>query len=413
METSDESRLLSLPMELLTRITNMLKDESLSTLRLTCKTLEGATFDRFAKTFSTTYCCVYYNSRWLSLKKCLNGPSRLVRRLGYINFTTNPLERHHYTEMQIAPGEEFDDNRAAQKQFDISGADEDELYEPLYADRQASTALIHSVLLNLKMLASYVPFAFDLADTRIFRDSFEDGIVFHYDIFLAIASTYCPVGELVLSRRCLDGMEEFMTHLSTRFLSCTSAMRAFTFKSTDFFDDEFGKSLDEGMLEFLANILRSAHYLFSLTLELGEYRSLDNSLAITHTLLFANDLDHVENLCLQFMVVSEKDLLKVIASCKTELTIFNIGGIQLVESDEGWVAIFRSLTTAPKLDFIRFNCLSTKDTAGAASAPNLDFENIKRNDKFERTLLLLETRREVTAGLQDLLKSPLLYTVET
>ena len=125
METSDESRLLSLPMELLTRITNMLNDESLPTLRITCKTLEGATFDRFAKTFSTTYCCVYYNSRWLSLKKCLNGPLRLVRRLGYINFTTNPLERHHYTEMQIAPGEEFDDIRAAQKQFDFNEADRD------------------------------------------------------------------------------------------------------------------------------------------------------------------------------------------------------------------------------------------------------------------------------------------------
>ena len=110
MATSDESRLLSLPMELLTRITNLLNDETLPTLRLTCKTLEGATFDSFAKTFSTTYCCMYYKSRWLSLKKFLHGSPRLVRRLGYINFTTNPLERHHYTEMQIAPAEGFDES---------------------------------------------------------------------------------------------------------------------------------------------------------------------------------------------------------------------------------------------------------------------------------------------------------------
>ena len=258
-----------------------------------------------------------------------------------------------------------------------------------------------------------MPFAFDLADTRFFRDYFdEDGTVFHYDIFLAIASTFCPVGELVLSRRCLDGIEEFIAYLGTRFLSCTSAMRAFTFKSTDFFDEEFGESLDEGKFEFLANILRSAYCLCSLTLELGEYPTCDNFLAIPNTLLFANDLDHVENLCLQFMFVSEKQLLKVIASCKTKLTIFNIGGIQLVESDEGWVAIFRSLTTAPKLNFIRFSCLGTSDAAGATSAPNLDFQNIKHSDELERTHLLLETRREVTAGLQDLLKGPLLYTVE-
>lgn len=392
----------------------MLNDESLPTLRLTCKTLEGATFDRFAKTFSTTYCCMYYKSRWLSLKKFLHGSPRLVRRLGYINFTTNPLERHRFTEMQIAPAEGFDDIHAAQKQFDISEADEDELYELLYADQQASTALIHGVLLDLERVAPYVPFAFDLSNTRFFRDRFEDdGMVFHYDIFLAIASNHCPVGELILSRRCLDGIEEFAAHLGTRFLSCTSAMRAFTFKSTDFLDDEFGQTLDEGKLKFLADILCSAYDLFSLTLELGEYRGLHNALAITNTLLFANDLDHVENLCLQFMVISEKQLSKVIASCKTKLTIFNIGGIQLVENDEGWVAIFRSLTTLPKLDFIRLSCLSIGAAADATSAPKLDFQSIKHRDKVERTHLLLDNRREVTSGLQDLLKGPLLYTAET
>ena len=60
MEIQDDSRLLALPLELLTRITDNLKDESLPSLRLTCKTLEGATFDRFVRTFQDTHCCVHY-----------------------------------------------------------------------------------------------------------------------------------------------------------------------------------------------------------------------------------------------------------------------------------------------------------------------------------------------------------------
>ena len=58
--TSDgePSRLLALPLELLQRITDNVSDETLTTFRLTCKAIEAATFDRFAKTvFEERYCC--------------------------------------------------------------------------------------------------------------------------------------------------------------------------------------------------------------------------------------------------------------------------------------------------------------------------------------------------------------------
>jgi len=407
MATSDESRLLSLPMELLTRVTNMLNDESLPTLRLTCKTLEGATFDRFATTFANTYCCVYYEARWLSLKKFLHGSPRLVRSLKCIDFTTNPLERHHYIQIQIAPGEDFDDIHAAQKQFDFREASEDELFEPVDADRQASTALIHSVLLDLGRLAPHVPIGFDLANTRFFRD---EGIDLSYDILLAIASTYCMVSELVLSRRSLDNVEDLTAHLGTRLLSCTSMIHSFTFQSTDYMDDEFGDPFEESKLAFLANILRSAYYLCSLMLELDEYRLLGNPWRITNTLLFANNLAHLEHLSLQAMAIPEKQLLRVIASCKTNLNIFNLGGIQLIEREEGWVAIFRSLTTLSKLEFIRLSSLSTCDTTDAPNAAKLNFEHIKHGEKIADTHIMLNSKREVADGLQDLLNGPLLYT---
>jgi len=407
MATSDESRLLSLPMELLTRITDMLNDESLSTLRLTCKTLEGVAFKRFTKTFAVSYCCMYYEARWLSLKKFLRGSPRLVRNLKCIDFTTNPLERHHYTEMQLAPGEEFHDILGAQEQFDMREANEEELFEPLYADRQASRNLIHSVFLDLSELAPYASIGFDLTHTRFFR---EEDIVLHRDIFLAIASFSCPLSELVLSRHCLDDIEDLKAHLGDRLLSCTSCLHSFTFKSVHFLDVEFGDSLDESKLEFLASILRSAESLFCLNLELDEYRLSVDPWAITKKLLFANTLTFLEQLSLHATSVPEKQLLKVIASCKTSLNILNLGGVRLLDSGDGWATIFQSLMKLSRLDFLRLSCLTTSGAIGVASVSELDFHNVKHWDKVTNTHIVFNTRRKVAAGLQDLTSGPLLYT---
>lgn len=61
---SDESRLLALPMELLVRTTDFLGDDSLPTLRLTCKTLDAAVFDRFAQcNVFELRCCALFKER--------------------------------------------------------------------------------------------------------------------------------------------------------------------------------------------------------------------------------------------------------------------------------------------------------------------------------------------------------------
>jgi hypothetical protein len=407
MATSDDSRLLSLPMELLTRITDRLNNESLSTLRLACKTLEGTTFDRFTKTFMVSYCCIYYEARWLSLKKFLHGSPRLVASLKCIDFTTNPLERCDHNQMQLAPGQRFSDMKEAQEQFDITVAIDEEVFEPLGADRQASTALIHGVLLDLSELAPHVSIGFDLASTRFFRD---DGIALHHDMFLAIASTSCCIGELVLTRRCLDDIEDLTAHLGRQLLSCTSSIHSFCFQSTDYPDEELGDPLCETKLDFLVSILRSADCLISLVLELDEYRNLDDQGTITNMLLFANNLTNLDRLSLSEMVVSEKQLSKVIATCSKNLNHLYLGGLQLVECDHGWVTMFRLLTTMPKLASIALSRLTTGDAIHVLTASKLDFRNIGHGHRFTNTHVMLRTRQEVVAGLLELLNGPLLFT---
>jgi hypothetical protein len=88
-EGSQYCPLLDLPVELMLRITkNLHRTEALPALRLTCKALEYITFDRFAQTFEIVRCCIFYEERWLSLKKLLEKPSRISRRVRWVEFTT-------------------------------------------------------------------------------------------------------------------------------------------------------------------------------------------------------------------------------------------------------------------------------------------------------------------------------------
>lgn len=410
MEIQDDSRLLALPLELLTRITDNLKDESLPSLRLTCKTLEGATFDRFVRTFQDTHCCVHYESRWLSLKRFLNGSDRLVSALRCVTFTSDPLEGHCHRQVQTAPSEAFPDIEDAQRQFSISQAKLDIPYALLDYDSRPSLALIQSVLLDMNELAPHVAISFDLTETRFFRDGDH---ISHKDIFVAVASTFCGIADLSLSRHSFEDAEDFTAHLGTRFFDCTSFVHSFTFQSTDPADEDFGQPLDEHSVETLINILQSTEYLFSLRLEMDEFRYAGDSCELTHRLLFANSLASLEHLFLEATEITEKRLSEAIASCSVKLKRLFLVFIKLTETDEGWLSILRSLSRFPDLEVLSLAQLATSEAECAFSGPNLDFSNITgglRSTPYDaNTHLTLETKESVSAGLKELLSGALTF----
>lgn len=417
METKDESRLLALPLELLTRVTDNLNDESLPSLRLACKTLEGATFNRFVKTLQNTTCCIYYESRWLSLKRFLNGSPRLVNAVHGILFTTDPLEGKSCHEVQIAPGQEFDDIEAAQRQFDITEAEETHLYEPLHADRRASPALIHSVLFDIENLAPDVYLIVDLGATRFFRD---ENYILDQDIFLAIATTSCHVDHLVFSRHSCDDLEDVTEYLGGRLLSCISHMETFVFHSTDQSDEEFGSPIDEKNVETIVNILQHARNLSTLYLEMREHRYAEYQWTLTKQLLFANDFSNLDELSLDSIDIPESQLRKAIASCDTRLKRLALESIHLQEVEGGWLAVFRMLSVHSELLSLSLISLSANQGMCSYRAPRLDFCKVKSGHKsisyydcdrpYAATSLLLRSRDAVSAGLQEILSEPLLLT---
>lgn len=94
--------MLALPVELLQRVTDNLGDETLTTFRLTCKAIEAATFDQFAKIFfEERYYYIYEKPRWTLLNNIVS--SRLADRIRKVVFTTKVLAPACFKQLQLAP----------------------------------------------------------------------------------------------------------------------------------------------------------------------------------------------------------------------------------------------------------------------------------------------------------------------
>lgn len=412
MATSNESRLLALPLELLTRIADCLNDESLPSLRLTCKTLEGPTFDRFARKFSHVQCCMFYEERWLSVKSLLNGSPRLAQKIHTIEFLTRPLESTHVDHVQLAPGAQFQDIEAAQSQFDSHCADEDYPYEPLHAGRQPRPALIHGVLLDTMYLAPHVVLEFNFSEDTFFRRA---GVTVHEDVLLAITSTGCRSHALTLSPHTCDDLNNVATYLRPRLLWSISNLQTFTFDGNNFLDDVQETDFDWGRLDLAHDILQNANSLIDIELRCGDFIEFSDPTAITDKLLFTNCLPQLVRLSLHLTVLSEQQLLRALAICSSRLVSLSLGRVQFKASGDSWIPVFRQLTTLPKLAILALFEIRTSGMLATDSSWRLDFEHIGHGKKLRHCPTTavgvhFEGRNDVTAGLQELLAGPLRTT---
>lgn len=423
MTTNEESRLLALPLELLTRVTDCLNDESLPTLRLTCKALEASTFDRFTDTFAYTSCCIFYEERWRSLRRFLYGSDRLVQRLRSITFTTNPLEHFGCYDMALAPGPQYSDVREAQKRlYHPFFAEDVTFYQPVQVGRDPKPALVHSVLAAVAARAPRAMISLDLEDNRMFR-YYSDGCAqLHEDILLAIATIGCQVDSLVITPHSTDDIEDLETYFGPKLLACCSALESFTFDGNNnlefFHEDDFNLK----RLELPRSILHNAKKLTILNVRLGAFRGFENLLLITEEMLFSNDLSQLTSLSLHLVVASEKQMLQVLTrSCPT-LQRLSLGRISCLVSHKGWAAIFQQMSKMPKLETLHLHEIVSSWSNAAEWGPRLDFGHIKHGRKQTDTWkaepenwdkkhlgIDFKDRGDLMAGLHEILAVPLSF----
>jgi hypothetical protein len=190
--TNDDSMLLDTPLELLHRITDNLRSEVLLSLRLTCKTLEGATFDRFAERYFTARrCCILSATRWAKLQTQLRRSPRLASEVQLIIVTADVYENHH-RRLQLAPEEHFDNINAAQRQAIGSANSNEGLSFWLERNPHPDPAVIIDVIRQVQQASRHV-----VADLAI--ELPREHHTLCHDVIVAVASTRLAICKLTIS----------------------------------------------------------------------------------------------------------------------------------------------------------------------------------------------------------------------
>lgn len=210
-------------------------------------------------------------------------------------------------------------------------------------------------------------------------------------------------------------MEAFLTHLGSRFLSCTSSVRHFEFQSghSDILpEDPFAQP----RLGFVKDILSSATNLSRLRVDLRHFvLEQQDVLAprIARELLFVTTSHALSHLTIEDVDILGVDFHKGLTPHKSTLQQSRLAGVTLRCDGNEWLGIFQSLSDAPELEFLHLYWLF-RAPADQYSGPGafISLENYKHSKKSmdeAHDRIILVGRQEVVAGLGELLSQPLAY----
>jgi hypothetical protein len=408
---SDQSFLLALPMELLDRIAIELEDDHDAVLstRLTCKTLEAATFDRFAeKSFRSREYCVLYKRSLLRLQDLLNSSSRLAASMRCITFTSSLFANTNYKQVNIALNQNQTNLMAAQDAAMDAYAHGE--VERLPKQWIPDAEVIRCLLVTFKEKCPGVPFQLKLLH------NVGSSISVHTDVLEAVASSNIALIHLSIDLDSLHFAES--STLLPGLLSSTSSLISFCFTHSK--KDDGSEARRELLVaerySVLRSVLRSANALIDLTLGFARHKGLQSLLQLTSGLLVASMHPRLQSLCLAELAVTEESLLRALAGWGRRLRRIGFYTVYLSKvRGEGWSDVLGMLTTMPRLCETRLFMLYAG--GHAATRAFVDLQHLKSGEAFQscvidhrpHSITSFRNRDEVTAGLQELLGGGLKY----
>lgn len=362
--TDGGSKLLSLPMELLTQITDFLGDDALATLHLTCKTLDTAVFDRFAK-HHVEYltCCALFEPRWTRICNILTRAPRLGAKVSCLSLTFALLEGRTSTEISTAltEAEDLRDDDLSDVQVGIEMEFQHNAREDAGGMRP-SMSLMNGVLqeINSKGAGLVVSFA------GLSQDDSAQWPV-HRDLLLAVVMTKSMILDMRLALASCAGLQDFLPLYGDDLLKATSNLRNLCFSSSASapgngryaYDLDVWSEESVPGLTLATSIFGSAKKLKTLELD-ATYIELRLKSAIATSLLLANDFESLEKLTIISVHIRLQNLLKVLAKCEKILVSLNLGTLSVAGPSTSWAVIFRQLSTIQHLHSLELSFLDVR-----------------------------------------------------
>lgn len=220
----DESGLLALPMELLIRITTFLNSVILTSLRLTCKTLEAATFDQFAAHYCTNrHCFVLSADRWTLLRSQFVQCPRLTRKVKQITLTIDTWERHDTHSVPVVPHERLNHVKSVQSALHASTNNVHELGHNLNDENsRPDLPLMSSALCQLQLQSPAASVDLDLTGNL---GLFEERYDFCHHLVASIMMSKLPIAVVRVSPAFTDALEAVFLQYRSDILRCTSSLQ--------------------------------------------------------------------------------------------------------------------------------------------------------------------------------------------
>lgn len=399
-------------MELLDRIAGQLEDDhdaSFST-RLACKTLEAATFDRFANAFfrAREY-CIFYERSLRRLQDLLASSSRLAARMRHMTFTSSFFTNVDHTQVKLALNQRETNMDAAQ--IAAMGAYSKYQANRLQAQSLPSPALIRSVLGAFKAKCPGAKFDLDLSDdTRSF-------MCVRVDVLEAVASLGIALDNFAIDVDSLAAADP--ANLLPGLLTCTSSLSEFSFSNSSIDIDGFeaeDQLFPRDRFSLLRSVLGSATALRDLALDFVRDKDLQSHMQFSSELVVANHHPMLQFLCLNAIAITQVTLSNALTSWAGQLKVIQLHGVYLCEVEgEGWLDVLRTFTLMPKLRDSRLYAL--REGIADPDYRTVDLRHLEKVQRLkyaeteneEHKYLTWNNRENVVAGLQELLEVGLKY----
>jgi hypothetical protein len=403
------SPLLALPMELLQHITVDLDDDhdAILNTRLTCKTLEAAIFDCFAKKFFESHeYCILYRVSLLRLYALLASSSRLITKMRAVTLTSCFFSNINSQHVRLALNQSQTDLKSAQ--IAAMNAYAQGQVEMLQTQLLPDAQLIRDVLVALGTQCPGVELNINI------RKNATSSIPVHANVLEAVALLGTPLTNLAVDPITLSS-RDFET-MQSGLSSCASSLVKFCFGDTNVTETgATSRFLVSERAFLLRSMLGSASTLRHLTLNLRHNSNRWGMEGLTSELLLTNSYPMMQSLTLASLAVTEKTILNAVSDWggqleKVDFRVVHLTGIE----GEGWSDVLRKLAALPKLCDVAFFALhGRRDTARHIF---VDLRNLKHGQTtFSQAGTLrthnnvLFSKGSVAVGLQELLQGGLKY----
>lgn len=342
----------------------------------------------------------------MRLKEILGGPKRITSKIRDVEFTTHFFDRREKSELELLLNDDYFENHIEM----ISEKDNAIHHEEAKASQvqyPPNVALMSRVIRDVQAVLPPQTVTLDLIQNLSSTNPYIEA---HLHALLAVVAfqTQLRIGSLALNEDAISALLVNLPYLREDMLRCTSELKAFRI--------DHGRSDKTAEKRWRAAVGKPLHHVYEILRSASELRVVNLGLEvfmfadIAQPLLDSTVSSKLASLTLTAMAVNEKAFLEALLRHAPRLLTLSLQTIILCDVQDGWPLILRTLSTMPRLNYLKLQNLTEIHTDVKVPRMNLRLSSKISGPMKPWDPRIQEGRMTMSSGLEELLAEPLVYT---